>query len=210
VVARPIETSDEELLAAAERVLLTQGPSGFTLAKAAERAGVSAATFVKRFGSKDALFLRLSQRWVAGLNEQLRRCADAYASPLAKFRAVALHNYHDLDNPSTASMQLAALAVDLQNDQMRELLHIGWGHVRTHLARHARDAVDAGELTRCPPPEQLARIVIGAMEGGCLVWSVHPTGSLISRLGADLDATLGAWTTQEPQKSAMVRKEITR
>lgn len=194
-MARPVETDDEHLLAAADRVLMTEGPAAFTLAKAAGSADVSPATLVKRFGSKDALILRLSQRWVASLDRQLRETAAAYPSPLAKLKAVALHNYHGLDNPDTAPNQLAALAVDLQRAETRELLHAGWGHVRRHLQRHASDAVVAGELAGCPPPRQLARIVLGAMEGGCLAWSVHPKGSLVQRLGDDLDALLAGWTT---------------
>ena len=89
-------------------------------------------------------------------------------SPLKRLRVVALYNYHDLDNPLTASKQLAALAIDLQNDQMRDLLHVGWGHVRRHLEGHTAEAAAAGELAGAPPPTQLARIVMAAMEGGCL------------------------------------------
>ncbi|MGI8968869.1 MAG: TetR/AcrR family transcriptional regulator [Chloroflexota bacterium] len=203
MVARPIETDDDELLDAAAQVLMTQGPSAFTLAKAARLRGVSAATLIKRFGSKEGLFLRLSQRWVASLDGLLRDSAASYISPLARLRAVALHSYHDLDHPDTASKQLAALAVDLQNNGMRELLHDGWGHVRRHLERHAGDAVSAGELTGCPPPAQLARIIFSAMEGGCLSWSVHPEGSLVARLGDDLDALLDTWT------AGKTRREIT-
>lgn len=194
-MARPTETDDEHLLAAADRILLTEGPSVFTLAKAGAEAGVSAATYVKRFGTKDALYLRLSQRWVGSIDEHLVRAAEPYASPLARFRATALHSYHALDHPETASKQLASLAIDLQRDDMRALLHAGWGHVRRHLARHGTDAIEAGELVGCPPPEQLARIVKGAMEGGCLAWSVHPEGSLVARLADDLDALLSSWTT---------------
>lgn len=196
-MSRPIETDDEHLLAAADRILLTEGPSAFTLAKAAAEAGVSAATYVKRFGTKDALYLRLSQRWVGSIEEHLARAAEPYASPLARFRATALHSYHDLDHPETASKQLATLAIDLQRDDMRALLHVGWQHVRRHLARHGTAAIEAGELVGCPPPEQLARIVMGAMEGGGLAWSVHPEGSLVSRLAEDLDALLSGWTTSE-------------
>lgn len=200
-MARPFETADEVLLDAADQVLMTQGPDGFTLAKAARMAGVSAATLVKRFGSKEALFLRLSQRWADSLDAHLTASVAPHASPLARFRAVALHNYHDLDNPDTASKQLAALAVDLQDDGMRALLHTGWGHVRAHLARHATDATAGGELVGCPPPDQLARIVMGAMEGGCLAWSVHPDGSLITRLSDDLDAMLAPWVARKEQQT---------
>ena len=151
-MARPIGTPDDALLDAADHVLMTEGPSGFTLAKAAASAGVSAATFVKRFGSKEQLFLRLSQRWAASLDGELGEAARDVDSPLHRLRIVALHNYHDLDNPQTASKQLAALAIDLQNDEMRGLLHVGWGHVRRHLERHAAAAAAAGELAGAPPP----------------------------------------------------------
>ena len=200
-MARPIAIDEEDLFAAAEWVLLRHGPSAFSLARAADRAGVSAATFIKRFGSKEQLFLRLSQRWVASLDGALRQAADRHDSSLGKLRAVALHNYYALDNAATASNQLAALAIDLQNDAQRKLLHVGWEHVRRHLARHARQATTAGELVGAPPSAQLARIVLGAMEGGCLAWCVHPTGSLIARLHKDLDALLSAWSpTQEVQQ----------
>lgn len=194
-MARPISTPDDALLDAANRVLMTEGPSGFTLAKAAASAGVSAATFVKRFGSKERLFLRLSQRWADSLDRELAAATRGVDSPLQRLRVAALHNYHDLDNPRTASQQLAALAVDLQNDEMRGWLHVGWGHVRRHLELHAAAAVAAGELADAPPPAQLARILMAAMEGGCLVWAVHPDGSLIRQLAADLDALLSGWIT---------------
>jgi len=202
-VGRPTEHDDEHLLAAADAILLTEGPNAFTLAKAAAEAGASAATYVKRFGSRDALFLRLSQRWVATIDENLTRAAAAHDTPLGRLRAVALHSYHDLDNADTASKQLATLAIDLQRDDMRPLLDAGWSHVRRHLAAHAADAVAAGELVRAPEPAQFARIVMGAMEGGCLAWSVHPQGSLVARLADDLDALLSGWrpgTTEDEQK----------
>lgn len=192
-MARPTEHDDEHLLAAADRVLLREGPAGFTLANAAAEAGVSAATYVKRFGSKDALYLRLSQRWVGSIDEDLVRAAAPHDSPLARLRAVALHNYHDLDHPETAPKQLAALAIDLQRDDMRALLHVGWSHVRRHLGLHAREAAAVGQLVGAPEAEQLARIVMGAMEGGALAWSVAPDGSLIDRLTTDLDALLSGW-----------------
>lgn len=194
-MARPISTSDDTLLDAADRILMGEGPAGFTLAKAAASAGVSAATFINRFGSKERLFLRLSQRWVASLDEGLREATRGVDSPLQRLHVVALYDYYDLDNPLTASNQLAALAIDLQNDEMRGWLHVGWGNVRRHLERHAASATAAGELVGAPPPAQLARVVMAAMEGGCLAWSVHPEGSLVGRLATDLDALLSGWTT---------------
>ncbi len=56
-VARPIGIPDDALLDAAEQGLDDRGPSGFTLARAAACGGVSGATLIKRFGSKERLFL---------------------------------------------------------------------------------------------------------------------------------------------------------
>lgn len=192
-MARPIERADDDLLDAAEAVLMRDGPAGFTLAKAAEVAGVSAATYIKRFGSKERMHVRLSQRWVAALDDSLRARARTLDSPLDRLRAAALHSYHDLDHPDTAHNQVATLAVDLQSDELRGWLHVGWEHVRRHLARHASAAIARGELVGAPPPPQLARIVAAAMEGGCIAWCVHPQGSLIERLDGDLTALLSGW-----------------
>jgi AcrR family transcriptional regulator len=195
-VVRPIETADDALLDATARALSAYGPGAFTLARAAENAGVAAATLVKRFGSKRGLFVRLSRRWVGSLDGELDAVEAAGGSPSQCVRALALHNYHDLDHPERAHRQLAALAVDLQDAELRGLLHEGWGKVRARLERQLAAAVAAGELVGAPPPAQLARLVYGAMEGGCLTWSVHPEGSLVARLSADLDALLSGWTVQ--------------
>jgi hypothetical protein len=110
-----------------------------------------------------------------------------------------LYSYRDLDRPATAHNQIAALAIDLQNDELRGWLYVGWEHVRRHLARHAADAIAAGELVGSPPADQLARIVAAAMEGGCIAWSVHPQGSLIARLRDDLTALLSGWTADRDE-----------
>jgi hypothetical protein len=136
---------------------------------------------------------------VASLDGQLRAQAAAVESPLQRLRAVALYSYRDLDRPATAHNQIAALAVDLQNDELRGWLHVGWEHVRRHLAQHAADAVARGELVGAPPPDQLARIIAAAMEGGCIAWSVHPQGSLIARLRDDLTALLSGWTADRDE-----------
>jgi AcrR family transcriptional regulator len=62
---------DEQLLAAAQRLLHEVGPAEFTLARAAALGGVSAATLIKRFGSKRQPFLALNRRWVDSIGHGL-------------------------------------------------------------------------------------------------------------------------------------------
>jgi AcrR family transcriptional regulator len=192
-MARPRGIADEELLALAQGLVFEVGPAAFTLQKCASRAGVSAATLIKRFGSKRQLLLALNRRWVASVGPGVAAAAKDHDTALGRLRAAALWGFGDLDSPANATGQLAALALDLQDEKMRELLAAGWRIVQDHLARLAQDAISAGELSGRPPAEQVARILRAAAEGTCLAWSVSPDGSLLALLEADLDAILASW-----------------
>jgi AcrR family transcriptional regulator len=89
-MARPRGIADEELLAAAQALLYEVGPAAFTLEKAAARAGVSAATLIKRFGSKRQLLLALNRRWVASIGPGLAAATEGQPTALGRLRAAAL------------------------------------------------------------------------------------------------------------------------
>jgi AcrR family transcriptional regulator len=197
-MARPRGITDDELLAAAQGLLFEVGSVAFTLEKAASRAGVSAATLIKRFGSKRQLLLALNRRWVASIEPGMTAATAGHDTALGRLRAAALWGFEDLDSPANAASQLTALALDLQDDKMRELLAQGWRTIRDQLTRLARDAVEAGELSGRPPAEQVARILLAAGEGTCLAWCVAPSGSLVAHVQADLDAILMAWAGPGP------------
>ncbi|PZS04781.1 MAG: TetR family transcriptional regulator [Pseudonocardiales bacterium] len=193
---RPRIADDEELLSAAGAVLSTSGPSRFTLQRVADRADVSAATLIKRFGSKRELMLAMNRRWVASIRPGMAEATAGHDTALQRLRAAALWGFADLDNAANTARQLASLAVDLQDDDMRALLARGWRVVRRRLTELADDAIDTGDLDAAPPAEQAARILFALGEGTRLAWSVEPRGSLVARASADLDAVLAAWGTQ--------------
>lgn len=205
-MARPRGIADEDLLAAAQDLLFEVGPAAFTLEKSAARAGVSAATLIKRFGSKRQLLLALNRQWVASIEPGMAAAAQGHGTALGRLHAAALWGSEDLDSPANASGQLAALALDLQDEKMRELLAAGWQVIQDQLTRLAADAISAGELSGDPPAGQIARILRAAREGTCLAWSVSPDGSLMARLEADIDAILMSWrTTAEMPPAAGIR-----
>jgi AcrR family transcriptional regulator len=191
-VVRPRVTDDEELLAAAQELLFEVGPGGFTLARAAARGGVSAATLIKRFGSKRRLFLALNRRWVDSIGPGLAAATAGSDTPLARLRAAATWGFAGLDAPDRTANQLATLALDLQDEGMSELLAEGWRIVIEHLTGLAREAIAAGELHGDVPAEQVARILHAVGEGTRFAWSVRPDGSLVARAEADIDVILGA------------------
>jgi AcrR family transcriptional regulator len=202
MMARPRVIDDERLLAAAQELLYEIGPAAFTLQRAAERAGASAATLIKRFGSKQQLFLALNRRWVDSIIPGLEAVEAARRTPLARLRAAALWGFDDLDSPANTANQLATLALDLQDDAMRELLAEGWLIFEHHLTELAHAAIDAGELSGDYPAAQVARILLATCEGTRITWCVRPIGSLVARAQADIDAVLAALAsaaTPEPR-----------
>lgn len=192
MMARPRVINDERLLAAAQELLYEIGPAAFTLQRVAERAGVSAATLIKRFGSKQLLFLALNRRWVDSIIPGLEAAEVGCRTPLARLRAAALWGFDDLDSPANTANQLATLALDLQDDAMRELLAEGWLIFEHHLTELADAAIGAGELSRDYSAAQVARILLATCEGTRITWCVRPVGSLVARARADVDVVLAA------------------
>jgi AcrR family transcriptional regulator len=191
-MARPRVIDDERLLAAAQQVLFEVGPATFTLQRAADRAQVSAATLIKRFGSKQELFRALDRRWVASIEPGLTAAAAGAGTPLDRLRAAALWGFDDLDSPANTANELATLALDLQDDEMRELLAQGWRIMADQLTALAADAIAAGELDGRYSAEQVARILLATAEGTRITWCVRPVGSLVARAEADLTTLLTA------------------
>ena len=189
-MARPRKTSDAQLLSAAGAAIARFGPR-FVLADVAERAGVSAASLVHRFGSKHGLLIALAD---AAVDEaRTRPIVSAADDPVAAVRAEAVDRYAVLDDAASAANHLAQLGVDLGDEVLRarlaELHAAVEGRLETALSR----AVGADALSGAPPPPVAARILAALVDGTALRWSAAPAGSLQARLAADVDAVLAGW-----------------
>lgn len=192
-MARPRVIDDERLLAGAAHVLAEVGPAAFTLARAARAIGVSPATYVKRFGSKQGLFLALNHRWVETIEPGLAAAVDGLTGA-DRVREAALWGMAEMDVPTRAANMLATLALDLADPEMQATLDQGWATQRQHLARLIDDAVHAGALPRAPEPEQAAQMLLALVEGARIAWCVRPEGSLAQRVRTHIDALLAAWS----------------
>jgi TetR/AcrR family macrolide resistance operon transcriptional repressor len=74
---RPKLKSDDEVLDAATAVLKRLGPTAFTLADVAKAVGLSRATLIQRFTSRDVLLVRMMERAVAQVRDHLDRMPSA-------------------------------------------------------------------------------------------------------------------------------------
>ncbi|WP_073479690.1 TetR/AcrR family transcriptional regulator [Streptoalloteichus hindustanus] len=196
-MARPRKISDEQLLAAAARVVNRVGP-GFTLAQVAEEAGVVAATLVQRFGSKRGLLAAQTKVTTEVVLQGLRAAAAEADGPVEALRTAALAWFAWMEDPEVAVNNLGQLGMDLVDPDLREVLGDFYGGVEREFVEMVRAAVAAGELGAAPPPEIAGRVITTLANGTAVLWSIRPHGSLRERMATDLDAVIWGWRRPSP------------
>src|SRR5215467_21081 len=93
--------SDEQIIEAALRCIVREGPDALTLAGVARQAGVSAPTLVQRFGSKRGLLLAVAGAG-APAEDALFASARSGRSPLEALLYVAERSARALARPPEA------------------------------------------------------------------------------------------------------------
>ncbi|HEY0919771.1 TetR/AcrR family transcriptional regulator [Devosia sp.] len=169
-MARPKTVSDEAILDAAGRVLRRSGPAGVTFAAVGAEAGLSPATLVQRYGSKDGLMrATLLRAW-----DQLdvsTRVADEL-SPVDAEGAVAMlvalsGEYGDHEQYAEG---LLVLREDMRDPVLRER-GARWGEA---LAQ----ALGRRLTTNEPEQRRLGRLLAGQWQGALIWWGFEREGSV--------------------------------
>jgi AcrR family transcriptional regulator len=189
-MARPRTASDEDVFAAAFRVMQAGPPSGFTLQAVAREAGVTAGAIAQRFGSKRGLQVALakaSREFTTSFLESLRDKSD---DPLAALRLYADCMAGLASSPAAVVHNLAYLQEDLSDSALRaELKRQGLATLQV-LESLVRTAVKRGDLHERARPKSTARAIEAAVGGALLSWAIYREGSAKSWLRAHLDAVL--------------------
>jgi AcrR family transcriptional regulator len=191
-MARPRIASDEQILAAAYRVMSRGGPADFTLSAVAGEAGLSPSAIVQRFGSKRGLLLALAQGAAESTDECFAAVRAAHPSPLDALVAAATMMSRSTASPEEMANSLAFLHVDLSDpDFYRFILDSS----RRSLAGYRAlldDAVAAGELVPCDT-ERLARAVTALSGGSLISWAILREGTAEAWARADLETLLAPY-----------------
>ena len=173
---RPKTIEDEQILAAASRVIGRVGPHKLTLALIAEEVGLAPATLVQRFGSKRGLLLSLGRSATPDDQGGVETWLARHATPLAALRAFLLCFAEMADTPDELANHLAAFHLDLVDDELRSLTADVLAHNDATGAGLIEAAVAAGELSGCEPAS-LARVLLAVTQGSLLTWAVHRRGT---------------------------------
>jgi AcrR family transcriptional regulator len=154
---------------------------------------VAAGTLVQRFGSKHGMLLGMTRAATASMRRDLRAAVADVDDPVAAVTQALVGWYAPLDDPHSAANNLAQLAFDLADDQLRQLMAEFFAVMEAELRPLLGRGVAAGELPVAPPVAVAARVLTAVADGTAIHWSTWPTGSLRARMRADLEAVLAGW-----------------
>jgi AcrR family transcriptional regulator len=186
---RPRETSDEEILAAAARVMQRRSPTQLTLADVAKEAGVVPATLIQRFGTKRALILTLCRSAPSGVAQQFAAARAQHQSPLTALVELYADCTSFAPTPEAMANGLAWLQNDLTDPDFHAITLEQFRAIREETKSLLDAAVSAGELRPCDTA-QLARLMQHANGGAMLAWAVYRQGSVASWVRRELQALL--------------------
>lgn len=189
-MARPRKASDEQILAAAYRLMERVGPAQWTLADVAAEVGVTAGALVQRFGSKRALQVAL----IAGFADamparyaELRRRHDsalsalyAYADDVACLAPTRERLAHHLDY----------LRLDLTDPEMHAHFSRSADAACAFLRDTLAEAVTTGEVNGVGDVDGLARVIEATLTGSLFTWASHQRGSVREWVRRDLEVLL--------------------
>ncbi|HWK65070.1 MAG TPA: helix-turn-helix domain-containing protein [Rhizobiaceae bacterium] len=176
--------SDDDLLDRVLGLMHRAGPESVTFAAAASESGLSAATLVQRFGTKDALLHAvlwrawdlLDQRTEAAIAVQPRTPQGAVAI------LVALSS--DYGSGEDYAEGLLVLREDLRNPDLRARGE-RWGSRLAEALGHCLADADG-------PRSDLGRLLAGQWQGALLWWGFSRTGTPAEAVERDLHAFCAA------------------
>ncbi|MGE0439340.1 MAG: TetR/AcrR family transcriptional regulator [Gemmatimonadales bacterium] len=186
---RPRTVDDAAVAMAFTRVIARLGPSRLTLAAIAREAGLSPATLIQRYGSKDRLLVELSKgagdlgSLVASLRAAGRTPLDIVREMLRCFAMMA-------PSPQALTNSFAAyLEIDLAHATLRRYVVESTTRNLALMAALLAEAERAGAI-RCPDPDAVARVLHSTAVGSLLAWAAFRKGRAADWLDRDLDAAL--------------------
>lgn len=191
----------QELAAAAYEILQEEGMNGVTLAKVAERAGMSKGIVVHYFGGKDALLEAVMRRANAMLRDEVIARMNRAQSPRARLDAIIAGNFSsDFFKPQICNAWLSLCAEVPRNQAFARIQRAIHARMRSNLLSALRDLLPSAR-------REAAVIGITAMiDGLWLRFGLNQDGLDLAAANRQMDAILefylGPKTKTARRKSA--------
>jgi AcrR family transcriptional regulator len=173
--AERVALSDSRMLEAAVQLIDERGTSNTTLKDVGQIAGYSRGLASSRFGSKDALFFELLDRFNRRWKED-SAAAVGLQTKLDAFRSAnkGLITFFKNEAKFIRVMYLIAYETVGSSKLMRKQLAEQHEAYRHGVARWIRDAAATGEVRKSISPERIAVQYVAAVFGIIYQWLVNP------------------------------------
>lgn len=187
----------EQLIAGAVDVFAQNGYAGGSVRAIAEQAGVSHATLIQHFGSKEGLLTAVLEEWdrrtvqddLADLNglDYFRRLPEVMTAHQRQPGLLQL--FTTLAAEATSSAHPAHAFI-----QQRYSTNLAT------LARHLRHAADIGDVAPLTDAQinLEVRLVTAALDGIGLQWLLDPSTDMHTAVSTYVDRAIAAWRHQPP------------
>jgi AcrR family transcriptional regulator len=200
-LSRPRKATDDDVFAAAYRVMQRVGPDELSLAAIAAEAGVTSAALVQRFGSRHALLVQLAEGAAAATPDFAQHFLAQEGSPLAALAEYALCFADMAKTPDAMARNLAYLHNDLTDPDLRKPLVVMAKHTQASLERLVRGAINAEELERRVPVAALVRALQALISGSLMSWAILRKGTARVWLRDDFMTLVGPHLTPKGRRS---------
>ena len=182
----------EQIIGAATAVFAEYGYAGGSVRTIAESIGVSPASLLQHFGSKEGLLMAVLEDWdrhtvearltdVTGLDYFLR-LPEVMGAHLAKRGLLELFS------------TIAAEATS-PSHPAHEFIQQRYANNLATLATHLREAIEAGEIAALTPAaiDHEVRLVTAVLDGIGLQWLLDPSTDVTGTIETYINRTVAAW-----------------
>ena len=182
----------QEIVHAAAQVFAERGYNGGSLRSIGERVGVSSASLVQYFGTKEGLLAAVLEEWA---RESRPAGADGLRG-LAWMRSMREAMVYNSTHRGLVELFLTLTAEATNADHpARTFVQHRYATVVAEHQRHLHEAVADGEVRPLSEAEvELeARLFVAGLDGMELQWLLDPRVDLLELFDRFLDATLARW-----------------
>jgi AcrR family transcriptional regulator len=182
----------EQLIAVAVDVFAEHGYAGGSIRTIAEKAGVSHATLIQHFGSKEGLLTAVLEEW------DRRTVEDSLAdvSGLDYFRRLPETMVAHQANRGLLEL-FTTIAAEASSPTHPAHVFIArrYSDNLATLAGHLRQAVDAGDVALMTDDQILSevRLITAVLDGIGLQWLLDPTTDVADSVSTCVDRAIAAW-----------------
>ena len=182
----------EQIVTAAIAVFAEQGFAGGSIRTIAERVGVSHATLLQYFGSKEGLLMAVLQEW----DRRTVEASLAGVTGLAYFRRLPEVMGSHLSNRGLLELftTIAAEATSTAHPAHTFIQRRYADNLAT-LASHLQQAVDSGDVAPLSPTEITTevRLVTAVLDGIGLQWLLDPSTDVVACTATHITRTISSW-----------------